>query len=139
MRGYDIDGSQIQLEITESAFFEDENLLSGAIAQFHAHGVKILMDDFGTGYSSMSMLKSLDMDGIKLDKSFLSDVGSARSENIIKSLVTLCHSLGMETTMEGVETEDQVKFVRSIGTNLIQGFYFSRPINAEAFAELLRS
>ena len=96
------------------------------------------MDDFGTGYSSLSYLRSFPFDKIKIDRSFMRDLdGRSDSLAIIKAVIGLGHSLGMSTTAEGVETEEQLKAVRDQGCNEVQGFLFSPPIEASAIRKLL--
>jgi EAL domain-containing protein (putative c-di-GMP-specific phosphodiesterase class I) len=98
------------------------------------------MDDFGTGYSSLSYLRSFPFDKIKIDRSFMRDL-EARGDSlaIIKAVIGLGHSLGMATTAEGVETEEQLKAVREQGCNEVQGFLFSPPLAPEQAYDLLRN
>ena len=128
----------VKLELTESAFFENTSIMNGVIEALHKVGIKVLMDDFGTGYSSMMMLKNVDIDVLKLDKSFVDDIGDERSEEIISNIIYLAHSLQIEVTAEGVETKAQFEFLRDVGCDYIQGYYFGKPQPAEAFADLLQ-
>jgi EAL domain-containing protein (putative c-di-GMP-specific phosphodiesterase class I) len=128
----------VKLELTESAFFENTSIMNGVIEALHKVGIKVLMDDFGTGYSSMMMLKNVDIDVLKLDKSFVDDIGDERSEKIISNIIYLAHSLQIEVTAEGVETKAQFEFLRDVGCDYIQGYYFGKPQPAEAFADLLQ-
>jgi EAL domain-containing protein (putative c-di-GMP-specific phosphodiesterase class I) len=103
-------------------------------------GVRISMDDFGTGYSSLSYLRSFPFDKIKIDRSFMRDLTSRTdSQAIIQAIIGLGRSLGMTTTAEGIETEEQLAMVRSHGANEVQGFLFSPPLPAAAVANLLQS
>jgi EAL domain-containing protein (putative c-di-GMP-specific phosphodiesterase class I) len=100
--------------------------------------VRIAMDDFGTGYSSLSYLRSFPFDKIKIDRSFMRDLTSrGDSLAIIKAVIGLGQSLGMSTTAEGVETEEQLEMVRSQGCDEVQGFLFSQPLPPAALAKLL--
>ena len=100
-------------------------------------GFRLLMDDFGTGYSSLKLLKNVPVDVIKLDKSFVDDIGSPRGESIIRTVIGLAHSLSMTVVAEGVEQKPQLDFLQAAGCDLIQGYYFSRPLAPAAFAALL--
>ncbi len=98
------------------------------------------MDDFGTGYSSLSYLRSFPFDKIKIDRSFMRDLTSrGDSMAIIKAVISLGQSLGMSTTAEGIETEEQLAAVREQGCNEVQGFLFSPPITSQAVTEMLAS
>lgn len=127
----------VEIELTESAIFEQTNVMKGVIQKLHQAGFKVLMDDFGTGYSSMLMLKDIAIDILKLDKSFVDGIGDERSEKIISNIIRLAHSLRIEVTAEGVETAAQFDFLQSVGCDYIQGYYFGEPQTAAAFAALL--
>ncbi|RYG57608.1 EAL domain-containing protein, partial [bacterium] len=108
--------------------------------ELRAMGVRISMDDFGTGYSSLSYLRSFPFDKIKIDRSFMRDlVSRADSQAIIRAVIGLGQSLGMSTTAEGVETEEQLSMVRAQGVSEVQGYLFSPPISGEALESLLAS
>ncbi|MGN1389040.1 MAG: EAL domain-containing protein, partial [Bulleidia sp.] len=131
-----IDPEQIQFEVTESAIGK-QSAVFREINLMHEKGYKVWVDDFGTGQSSLSILKDYSVHGIKLDQEFLKETGpSDRSHLIITQIVDLCHSMGLIVIAEGVETSEQYWFVRRAGIDLIQGFYFSRPI---PLSELLKS
>ena len=127
----------VELEVTESAVFENQDEFLSIIDRLHQIGFKILMDDFGTGYSSLMMLKSIPIDVMKLDKSFVDDYNDEKGEKIISCVTQLAKSMNIEVTAEGVETEGQYEFMKRLGCDVIQGFYFSRPIPVEDFNELL--
>jgi EAL domain-containing protein (putative c-di-GMP-specific phosphodiesterase class I) len=130
--------TRLELEITESLLLsEDENTLQ-TLHRLRAMGVRIALDDFGTGYSSLSYLRAFPFDKIKIDRSFMHDIGG-RADNlaIIKAVIGLGHSLGMSTTAEGVETEEQLAAVREQGCSEVQGFLFSPPLEAEQVMALL--
>ena len=129
---------RLELEVTESALLADNEMTLKTLHQLRALGVRISMDDFGTGYSSLSYLRSFPFDKIKIDQSFVQDLSSRRDNlAIIKAVIGLGHSLGMSTTAEGIETEDQLDLVRNQGCTEVQGFLFSRPLSADAIGELL--
>jgi diguanylate cyclase (GGDEF)-like protein len=132
--------SRLELEITESLLLTDNEPTLDTLHKLRALGVRISMDDFGTGYSSLSYLRSFPFDKIKIDRSFMRDLGGpADSLAIVKAVIGLGHSLGMSVTAEGVETEEQLAAVREQGCNEVQGFLFSRPLRPEAVADLLRA
>lgn len=127
----------IQLEITESIFFEDINLFRSTLDALRNYGFRILMDDFGTGYSSLMMLKSMPIDEIKLDKSFVDDYSDPKGSNIIRCVLELAKRLNLPVVAEGVETENQYYYLKQLGCDTIQGYYFSRPLPAADFLEKL--
>src|SRR5690606_17571054 len=130
--------SRLELEITESLLLADNEPTLDTLHRLRALGVRISMDDFGTGYSSLSYLRSFPFDKIKIDRSFMRDLGlTDDSLAIIKAVIALGQSLGMETTAEGVETEEQLAAVRAQGCDEVQGFLFSRPLTLPALRELL--
>lgn len=123
----------IQLEITESAMFEKKDEFVQIMERLHDLGFMILMDDFGTGYSSLMMLKSIPIDVMKLDKSFVDDYDDERGERIIRCVMRMAQDLSIAITAEGVETEAQYKFLTSVGCDTIQGYYFARPMPEEEY------
>jgi diguanylate cyclase (GGDEF)-like protein len=132
--------TRLELEITESLLLTDSEATLETLHRLRALGVRISMDDFGTGYSSLSYLRSFPFDKIKIDRSFMRDLGSASdSLAIVKAVIGLGQSLGMATTAEGVETEEQLAAVREQGCDEIQGFLFSPPVAPAAVLELLKS
>ncbi|HWA17813.1 MAG TPA: EAL domain-containing protein [Devosia sp.] len=130
--------TRLELEITESLLLNDSEQTLQTLHRLRAMGVRISMDDFGTGYSSLSYLRSFPFDKIKIDRSFMRDLESrGDSLAIIKAVIGLGHSLGMSTTAEGVETEEQLRAVREQGCNEVQGFLFSPPLPLAQVVELL--
>jgi diguanylate cyclase (GGDEF)-like protein len=132
--------TRLELEITESLLLADSESTLKTLHDLRAMGVRISMDDFGTGYSSLSYLRSFPFDKIKIDRSFMRDLTSrGDSLAIIKAVLGLGQSLGMSTTAEGVETEEQLAVVRAQGANEVQGFLFSPPLPPSALSNLLHS
>lgn len=122
---------RLELEITESILLQDNETTLCLLYQLRELGVMIAMDDFGTGYSSLSYLQSFPFDRIKIDRSFVKDIGdSVGSINIVRAVVAMAKGLGMATTAEGVETEDQRRSIQSEGCTEMQGFLFSKPLPA---------
>lgn len=127
----------VQLEITESAVFDDMDAFLSIIENMHQLGFIVLMDDFGTGYSSLTMLKSIPIDILKLDKSFVNDYNDPRGEIIITSVIQLAQSLKIRITAEGVETKEQFEFLKALECDDIQGYYFAKPMPNYEFEKLL--
>ena len=128
---------RLELEITEGVFLADSNATDETFANLKALGVRLALDDFGTGYSSLGYLKKAPFDKIKIDQSFVRGAASTGSRNaaIIRAIVSLAESLGMDTTAEGVETHDDLQLIRELGVSQVQGFIFGRPGDAAAAAE----
>ncbi|WPG39513.1 PAS domain S-box protein [Variovorax sp. EBFNA2] len=131
--------SRLQLEITESVLLghDDKNLRT--LRQIRRLGVKIAMDDFGTGYSSLGYLRSFPFDKIKVDRSFIADLPDRKSLAIIRAVAGIGASLGIATTVEGVETEAQLQIIREEGFDEAQGYLFARPVPASQVHELIAS
>ena len=125
----------IELEITESALFEDIGLFRGTLERLRNLGFRILMDDFGTGYSSLMMLHTVPIDVMKLDKSFIDDYQDEKGSSIIQCVLNLAKMLKIPVVAEGVETEDQYLYLKDKGCEVIQGYYFSKPIPQAEYCE----
>jgi diguanylate cyclase (GGDEF)-like protein len=142
-----IDPSWLVLEITESALVEDVETALRRLGQLAATGVRIALDDFGTGYSSLSYLRRLPIHMLKIDKSFVDDLGhgddldqgDGRSRALLQSIVGIARSLGLQSVAEGIETPAQAAVLRDLGCTLGQGYLFSRPVTAHQVRELLRA
>ncbi len=125
--------SLLDLEITESMAVHDiENVIT-ILQRFQKKGITISMDDFGTGYSALSYLRKLPLDIIKIDRSFIKDIGEGDDGSIAKAIMAMSHSLGMNVIAEGVETEEQLEFILNNDCEEIQGFYYSQPLPADEF------
>ena len=134
---YNVPPRLIKLEITESAYTDNPGQLLVTMANLQSYGFIILMDDFGSGYSSLNMLKDIPVDILKLDMCFLRDFEkSDKSGNILTSVVRMAKWLGIPVVAEGVETQNQLDFLREIGCDFIQGYFFSRPIPTTDFEAL---
>lgn len=124
---------RLEIEITESVFLDGEENVIALLHRLRAMGVRVALDDFGTGYSSLSYLRSFPFDKIKIDRSFITSVASDLSAAaIVRAIVDLANALHMETTAEGVEDADQLSELRGQGCSSIQGYWFSRPLDATA-------
>ena len=123
--------SALRLEITEGAAIKDAVRARVVLAQLRALGVRISLDDFGTGYSSLSYLQSLPLDTLKIDRSFVAGIGTDKDKGeIVKLIVGLARTLGLEIVAEGTETAEQVKYLRALGCQFGQGYYFAKPAEA---------
>ena len=133
---YKIPAKYIELELTETMFFDNTQKLVEIIGQMRKLGIAISMDDFGSGYSSLNLLKELPVDTLKIDKGFLYETeNSNRSKIIIEQVVEMARKLGMMTICEGVEVEEQAKFLRDIDCDIAQGYLYARPMPMEEFDE----
>lgn len=136
---YHVDSRYIEIELTEMSGHQDYNALVDFINIMKAHGIKTSIDDFGTGYSSLNLLKGLNVNIIKLDKSFLNDV-EHRTDNeeiVIRHIIHLINELGMTVIAEGVETTEQAQFLRSAQCEMAQGFLYDRPMPENDFQQRL--
>ncbi|MDD2882199.1 MAG: EAL domain-containing protein [Rhodoferax sp.] len=128
----------LELELTESIAMEDSGFTLDQISRLHAMGITLSIDDFGTGYSSLSYLKRYQIDKLKIDQSFVRDLDSGTDDgSLVRAIIHMAHSMGFKTIAEGVETQAQLDALRADGCDEIQGYFFSRPVPAEAFAQLL--
>ena len=132
---------RLELEITESAMLQDQEPAFATLNRLHDLGVRIALDDFGTGYSSLSNLRKFPFDKIKIDRSFVSDLHVANVDAlaVVRSVAQLGVSLGMATTAEGVETKEQVEYVRAEGCTEMQGFYICPPSPAKEIERLIEA
>ena len=130
--------ADLLLEITESAYTRDSSQIIERVNQLRGLGFHIEMDDFGTGYSSLSMISELPIDALKLDMIFIRTAFAGnRSTRLIEIIIDIADFLGVPVIAEGVETEEQMTALREMGCDLVQGYYFSRPVPGEAFEEFL--
>src|SRR5207248_5997706 len=128
------------LEITEGVFLAEGDTTDDTFARLKALGVRLALDDFGTGYSSLGYLKKAPFDKIKIDQSFVRGAASSNATNrnaaIIRAIVTLAETLGMDTCAEGVETHDDLQLIRELGVSMVQGYIFGRPGDAASARDL---
>ncbi|WP_187290766.1 EAL domain-containing protein [Marinobacter sp. BSs20148] len=119
----------LELEITEGALIQDPDHANLAIRKLREQGFKVSLDDFGTGYSSFQYLSQLPLTGLKIDRAFVIDLEvSADARTVMESMIAMAMALKLEVTVEGIETEQQGKIVTDLGADLVQGFYYSRPL-----------
>lgn len=134
VESYNIPPCYIEAEVTESAFGTNSERVVKTMETLQKNGYLIVMDDFGAGYSSLNLLMSLPIDVLKLDKEFLLEGTSVkRAQIIIKNIVEMAGLLGIQVVCEGVETEEHLQFLKKIGCEIGQGYYFSRPLPVSVF------
>ncbi|MFZ5475932.1 MAG: putative bifunctional diguanylate cyclase/phosphodiesterase [Myxococcota bacterium] len=133
-----VDARMLELEVTESVAMRDVDAARAALTALKALGVTVALDDFGTGYSSLAYLRSLPLDRLKIDRSFLEQIeGDPRAQAMVTAIVALAHALGMEVAAEGVERLEQLEAARDTGCDLAQGYGLHRPAPAEALTDVL--
>lgn len=127
-----------RFEITETSYAAIRENRSGILESLRIKNAKILLDDFGSGFSSFGMLQDYDFDILKIDMSFIRKIGeNPKTKSIVHSIIGMAHEMGIKTVAEGVETEEQVSFLRQSGCDYIQGYYYSKPLPEEEFVEFL--
>lgn len=132
---YEINPQDIHMEITESLYASDVELIQDKMKQIQERGIKIEMDDFGSGYSSLGMLSSMTLDVLKLDISFIRHIDA--TEVVVESIIELAHKLGLTVIAEGVETQEQYDVIKKHGCDCIQGFYFAKPMSKDDFEKYI--
>jgi EAL domain-containing protein (putative c-di-GMP-specific phosphodiesterase class I) len=134
---YHVPPEYVPLELTESGFVENEDIMYDHMKYLKSHGFSISMDDFGTGYSSMAMLKNQPVDEIKIDRGFITDIDNPKCQSVVKHTVDMLHDLHMNVVVEGVEEPAQQQFLLDCGCTNAQGFLYYQPIPVNDFETLL--
>jgi diguanylate cyclase (GGDEF)-like protein len=135
-----LDPSLLKLELTESVLMKRPEAAAFILQTLRGHGVRVAMDDFGTGYSSLAYLQKFPLDTLKIDQSFVRQIGTAGANtSIVTAVIGMAQNLNLRVTAEGVETLEQLEFLRARRCDAAQGYYFSRPVPAEEFEKLLRT
>lgn len=134
---YELPASSLELEITESVLVSGDGIFL-SLQQLRAHGFRISLDDFGTGFSSLSYLRRFPVDVIKIDRSFISEMSrEAQGDVLVKAIIELSHNLGLRVVSEGIEHREQFDMLRELGSDELQGYYISRPLQAQALYSFL--
>lgn len=133
LKRYDNDPSKIDFEITEYLFLEQTEINTEKLDMVHKEGISISLDDFGTGYSSLSYLKDFPIDHLKIDKAFVDDYDKPQGAVFLETIVKMGQTLGMDIIAEGVENKQQVDYLKSIGCDIYQGYYCSKPLSVKDF------
>ncbi len=131
------DISHLHLEITETTLFNNNKNFVKLLRRLHKTGFKILLDDFGTGYSSLMLLKSMPIDALKLDKTFIDDYEHPRGRNIIECVIEMTKRLGISLVAEGIETAEQYEYLKAQKCDIVQGFHFSYPLQYDDFCKVI--
>jgi EAL domain-containing protein (putative c-di-GMP-specific phosphodiesterase class I) len=140
MDGVGIEGRHLKLEITEGAIMSHPEDSIRKLQALRALGIRISIDDFGTGYSSLNYLAKLPIDTLKIDKSFIDDVTrNIQNQEIVRAIISMADSLKIETLAEGVETAEQKDMILAEGCKYIQGYFFSKPVDADQYTDYLRN
>lgn len=135
---YNIPTNLIEIEITEGIAYRNIEDLILLIKKIHGYGFLLALDDFGSGYSSLNILKDLDVDILKLDCAFMSNIDTnTKARTVVKHVINMAKELGMKVVAEGVETKEQVKFLSSAGCDIVQGYYFAKPMPEGDFSKLI--
>lgn len=140
IRFYNIPSEYIEVELTETADYNDFKTMEEFVENVRNEGISVSIDDFGTGYSSITMLRDLEIDTVKLDRSFVINLeqGNAKDRVMIEAVTHMIKALRREVLVEGVETKEQFDYLREVGCDVIQGFYFDRPMESQVFTSKLR-
>ncbi|MCW8831272.1 MAG: EAL domain-containing protein [Gammaproteobacteria bacterium] len=127
-----VQASQLDLELTESIIMRDTKVTIDTLNNFHEMGIELSIDDFGTGYSSLSYLKRFPIDRLKIDRTFVRDITTDKNDaDMIKTIIALGHCMGLQVLAEGVETEEQLNYLKEHGCDEVQGYFYSQPVPAE--------
>ena len=140
LKQYEITTEDLLLEVTESAYTDNAEHLIEVVRKLRSDGFRIEMDDFGSGYSSLSMLSSLPIDALKMDMKFIQNAAADNREfRLIELILDIAEFLGVPVIAEGVETENQMTMLKDAGCDLVQGYYFSKPVPAPEFEKLIEN
>ena len=140
LRRYDVPGSLLTLEITETTAMENPTMTMDILTRLRVKGISLSLDDFGTGYSSLTQLYQMPFDELKIDRSLVTDIPHSREANtMVSSLIDLAHNLGLRVCAEGVESRVALDLLATLGCDSCQGFYISRPIPGTEIAPLVSS
>ena len=138
LQKYKLDAGSLKLEITESLIVKDTRYISSMLSRLRELGIQVQIDDFGTGYSSLGYLHTLPIDTLKIDRTFISRLGSNdNGSEIVRTILALAHNLGMKVIAEGVETQDQFTALEAMDCEYVQGFFFARPVDSQTASGLL--
>lgn len=128
----------LELEITEGTVMQSPPQAIETMKKLRARGIHLAMDDFGTGYSSLAYLKQFPLNTLKIDKAFIDDMNTARGRNMVDTIMTIAHNLSLSVVAEGVEQEEQLAMLRKLRCDVIQGYYYSKPLSDSEFTQFLQ-
>jgi EAL domain-containing protein (putative c-di-GMP-specific phosphodiesterase class I) len=139
LKKYHIDSSQIEFEITESISMSNLSNTLRILSELKDIGISVAIDDFGTGHSSLSYLKKFPIDVLKIDKSFVDGIIDEEEDRVIaQTIITMAHSLGLKTVAEGVETQEHVNMLQTMECDILQGYFYSKPVPKNKFINFLK-
>ena len=141
LKKHQLSHEYVEIEITESVFISDSNRAADTLLKLRNAGIKMALDDFGTGYSSLSKLQDLPVDTLKIDRAFISklDSSSEASQSVTATITSIANTLGLETVAEGVETVDQLETVENLGIDVVQGYFYSKPLASADIPDTIRN
>ena len=134
---YDIDTKYIEIEFTEAGLLEDYTIINKFVEILHLYGIKVSIDDYGKGYSSLELLSQVPFDIIKMDKSFVDKYNTENGRIILSSTIDMMKKLGKVVVCEGIENEDQIDYLKSINCDIVQGYYYDKPLPKEDYEKRL--
>lgn len=137
IKKYKVDARKIEIEITENLLMEDIITINKKLKELEELGMTIAIDDFGTGFSSLSYIKNLNVDKLKIDRAFIKDYPEKDDGEMADIIANIAHKLNLKVIAEGAETENQVNYLKTIGCNLVQGYYYSKPLEINEFKDYL--
>ena len=134
LKKYHVKPSQLIIELTESALISETGYSKAVLQSLRGMGIKIHIDDFGTGYSSLAYIKKINIDRLKIDRGFVKDIPeNIEDREIVSTIITMAHQLGIKTIAEGVENIEHETFLKKAGCDQVQGFLYSRPLESDVF------
>ena len=138
MRDQALDGSAINVEITEDLLMNPRNRITNRLLDFRAAGIQLSIDDFGTGYSSLPRLKQFDIDYLKIDQRFVPNLDQDNNDTVLcEAMIAMAHKLGIKVIAEGIESRDQNQLLRELGCDFGQGYLYSKAVSAAELEDLL--
>ena len=137
-KSFNIRPSEINFEITESAYDNSSDIMAENIRKISEAGFSISLDDYGTGYSNMQRILDIPLSIVKIDKSLVDTINTKKGRTVIKNTISMMHDIDMHLVVEGIETEDVLNTLDGMGADYIQGFYFSKPLPEKEFLEFLK-
>jgi EAL domain-containing protein (putative c-di-GMP-specific phosphodiesterase class I) len=140
LKYYNLESSRLTIEITESVLFSDFDYINRKLRQLQAYGIRVALDDFGTGYSSFDRMDSLNINVLKIDRYFVDKITKRRkNEVIISDIISMAHKFGLSVVAEGVENNEQFKYLQQHNCDMMQGYYFSKALKSKDALILVRN
>jgi EAL domain-containing protein (putative c-di-GMP-specific phosphodiesterase class I) len=137
LQKYGVKPKNIELEVTESVVMDELDTVINTLRELKALGIEVAIDDFGTGFSSLSYIQSLPIDRLKIDRAFIKDLDNGDNGAVAGLVISLGAKLGLKTIAEGVETQEQAKFLKDLGCDEVQGFMYAKPMPENKLLEFI--